>query len=75
MLSQEELRIKRYKKSFRRKKEITRRLKCHGSSQSCEFIHTKVKTKKPEIKKEVKKSFWEKIKELWRRITKSWRMS
>lgn len=74
MLLPEELRKKRYKKSFKRKKEIARRLKCHGNNQSCEFIHIKVESKKVEIKKEIKKSFWEKIKELWKKIINNWLM-
>ena len=72
MLLSEKLRKKRYKKSFKRKKEVARRIKCHGSSQSCKFhLDNKPKIKVKQIKK---KTLWQRIKELWKRITKNWLM-
>lgn len=65
-MTNEELRVRRYKKRKKREQEINRRLKCHGNTQNCEF-HTKIKSKKVEVKKT--KSFWQKLKEfLWRII-------
>lgn len=54
-MNEEKLRKKRTCKSFRRKRALEKRIKCHGNKDNCSFHSRRI------IKKVVKKSWWRKI--------------
>ena len=65
-MEKERLNKKRYRKNLKRKGKIKHRVLCHSNKMSCATHSRKVEKKKVIIK--IKKSFWQKIKELWRKI-------
>ena len=68
MLTKIQLAQKRTKRALKRKREIRRRVLCHGNKMSCEYHSHKIEPKV--VIKKRKLSIWQRIKEWFLRLTK-----